>query len=251
MSLSKIIKFQGIDDKKSDILTSRSLDDSPIVERFCSLDSLWQSSDTEYVDAVARVKELKETATRQSKEMVAQAQASVDEIEGAAFEKGLSAGKEQALAEEREQVRIRMEAFDQFLNGLESDRQELHQNYEQDIVTLIKTMVDRIVFHEVTVNPLVIQTCLKTAMSNVVANAKVKIHLHSADFNRLKEASLEQPDLLSGVQQVELTEDPTISEGGCFLETKFGDVDITLETRRDKLYNAIDQIFLKALAEQG
>lgn len=75
------------------------------------------------------------------------------------------------------------------------------------------------------------------------------IHLHPEDFTRIKEASLDNPDLLQGADNIELMEDPAINQGGCLLETDFGTIDATLENCRENLYQAVDQAFLAALAE--
>lgn len=249
MSLSNIIKLQGKSTSSRDILTTSPRINEIHEEKFHSLESLWQSSDTEYIDAKARLEEEKVQARQKAQQMVADAKKQAASIEQAARDKGFQVGKEEALAQEKKKLQEKLTAFDQLLAALEKDRKVLYSNYENDIITLVKTMVDRVVFHEVSVNPQVIQACLKTAMSYVVENSNVTIHLHAKDLNRLKEANLERPDLLVGTNQIELTEDPAIAEGGCLIETSFGEVDATLELRKEKLYRAIDAIFVKANAD--
>jgi hypothetical protein len=39
-----------------------------------------------------------------------------------------------------------------------------------------------------------------------------------------------------------VTSDPCISRGGCLLETPYGDVDATLETRLEKIYQAVEGV---------
>lgn len=109
-------------------------------------------------------------------------------------------------------------------------------------------MVDRLVYHEVSVNPLVIQACLKKAMEFVVENSTVQIHLHGDDFGRLKKASLENSRLIEGKNRIQLVEDPNIAVGGCFLKTDFGEIDATLENCKARLYGAVEQAFLAAMA---
>ena len=248
MSLSKIYKLDKNVLRKSEIYTTKPGSGDPEDETFLSLDSLWQSADTEYIDAVDQLKEDQERVERETAEMLKKAQDQVEQIEKEAFDKGFNAGKEQALAEEQKKQQERLSQFTQLTQSFDEDRKRLHDEYELDILTLVKLMVDRVLYHEVTVNPLVIETCLKTAMSYVVQNSKVKINLNKDDLERIQQATLEKPQLLEGVAQVELTEDPSISQGGCYLETGFGEIDATLETRRDEIYKALDAIFVKALA---
>jgi|GEM_PF-2038397 len=248
MSLSKIYKLDRNVLRKSEIYTTKPGISGADDDRFFALDSLWQSSDTEYVETMNRLKEEQEKVERQTRKMLAEAESRVGQIEKEAYDKGFSAGKEEALAEERKRLQENLLQFSRMAQEFENDRKRLHSAYEADIVSLVKLMVDRVLYHEVTVNPLVIEACLKTALSYVVQNSKVKINLNKGDLARIQQAALEKPELLEGVSQVDLSEDPVISQGGCYLETGFGEIDATLETRRDKIYKALDAIFMKSLA---
>lgn len=248
MSLSKIYKLDKNVLRKSEIYHTKPGSGDPNDDSFLSLDSLWQSTDTEYVDTVNRLKEEQEKVERQTREMLETAKAQVAKIETEAYDKGFKAGKEEALAVEQKKQLEMQAQFDKLVVDFNKDRERLHEHYELDILSLVKLMVERVLFHEVTVNPLVIETCLKTAMSYVVQNSKVKINLHRDDMEIIQQVTMEKPQLLNRVSQIELTEDPAISRGGCYLETGFGEIDATLETRRDKIYKALDVIFVKALA---
>ena len=109
--------------------------------------------------------------------------------------------------------------------------------------------MDRLVNHEVSVNHLVIEKCLHKALHYVVAKSSVIVHLHPDDFQRIKDASLDDPNFLQGADNIELMEDLTISQGGCLLETDFGTIDARLENCKEQLNQAIEQSFLAALAE--
>nr|MBF0221359.1 hypothetical protein [Desulfobulbaceae bacterium] len=248
--MSKIYKLDRNVLRKSEIFRTKPGSGDPNDDSFRSLDSLWQSSDTEYIETVDRLKEERERVERLTREMLETAKAQVATIEKEAYDKGFKAGKAEALAVEQKKQQEASAQFDKLVADFNKDRERLHEHYELDILSLVKLMVERVLFHEVTVNPLVIETCLKTAMSYVVQNSKVKINLHKDDLTVIQQATLERPQLLDRVSQVELTEDPAISRGGCFLETGFGEIDATLETRRDKIYKALDVIFVKALADR-
>lgn len=250
MNLSKIIKHGIISKNQSEVLRVRPVDEEISIECFHSYDSLWQSPGGENVETISKLEKEKLRIKAETEELLENARNQVEQIEKEAREKGYAAGKEEALAEEKITLSGKVSEFDSFLKALEVDRKQLNVSYEKDIITLVKTMVDRVLFHEASVNPMVIEVCLKTAMSYVVENSKIKIHLNAKDLDRLKEASVERPDLLAGTNKIELTEDPGITEGGCLLETGFGDVDATLESRKDRLYEAIDAIFQKVLMDQ-
>ena len=160
--------------------------------------------------------------------------------------------KADALAEGRELAAVEtarmMRQYEELLARIQEQRANLQRQYEEDIFTLVKAMVEQLVNHEVTVNPRVIQACLRHAMGFVVEQSEVRVRLHPEDFQRTKAAGLEDPSLLEGRSQVHLVEDPTVSMGGCFLESSFGEIDATLECRRSQLLAALDEAFLVAQA---
>ncbi len=243
MSLSKVIKPSVTKSRDDDILTTAT-DDSQADSSFQSLDSLWRDNDG-HVASIAGVKEQKRVLLVEAEKIVLEAANRAAEIEKEAFEKGFEAGK----AEGQKDVTSKLQEVSGALLEIQKERQTLYSRYEEDVLGLIKMMVDKIVDHEVSVNPRVISACLKKALSYVIENSQVKIHLNSVDFNRIKEASMESPDILEGFNQLELIEDQSISLGGCLLETEFGEVDATTDNRKEKLFKAIDRLFMQSLAD--
>jgi len=73
----------------------------------------------------------------------------------------------------------------------------------------------------------------------------VRVHLHPDDFVLFKDVELDGSIFTDRMSRIELVEDPGISVGGCFLSTDFGEVDATLENRRDKLYETLDKAYLE------
>lgn len=251
MSLSNVIKSKIIRPAENQILTTRAGLTDLNQDEFCTLDSLWQSGNSEYVDDVTRLKEDKDRAKRECESMLAQAQAKVAEIEKQAFDKGFASGREEALKLGREELQAKSVKIDELLKTISDGRRQLYEKYHNDVATLMQVMLERILFHEVSINPQVIKACLKATLGYVVENSTVTVHLHENDFNSLKEAGLDDPELLAGFKQLELTEDPAISEGGCLLETGFGEIDATLESRRDKLSRAIEVTFMQAMEQEN
>lgn len=225
-------------------------------DEFLSFTDFWQpKQDAEgeeggepAVEVVVRSPQ--EVAAEEAEEILARAREQAEVLEREAHERGFAAGEAAGKAEGERRFQERIDMLDAMLRGLDSQRGEVLARHEADLLPLVKTMVDRLVHHEVSVNPLVIQACLKKAMEFVVENSMVHIHLHSADFNRLKKATLENPRLLEGKNRLQLVEDPAIDEGGCLLKTDFGEIGATLEECRDKLYGAVDRAFHEALAAE-
>jgi flagellar assembly protein FliH len=168
-----------------------------------------------------------------------------------AYDQGFAEGEAAGRAQGKGEYEDRIAKLSSLLSTLDVQRAEVLHQHEEDLLQLIKTMVDRLVNHEVSVNPLVIKASLQKAMDFVVENSMVQVHLHGDDFNRIKKLSLEDPALLEGKNRVQLVEDPNISAGGCLLKTDFGEIDATLAQSREKLFALVDQAFMAALADSS
>jgi len=250
MSLSSVIKSKIFRPVENQILTTRPGLADLNQDEFRTLDSLWQSGSAEYGGTIT-LQDAKERAKNESEAMLARARAKVVEIEKQAYDKGFAAGHEEALRLGRDELQAKSGKIDELLKDISDARRQLYEKYQSDMVTLMQAMLERILFHEVSVNSQVIKACLKATLGYVVENSTVTVHLHVNDLNRLKEAGLDDPELLAGFKQLELTEDPVISEGGCLLESGFGEVDATLESRRDKLSKAIEATFMQAMEQEN
>lgn len=254
MNSSRVIKSSRQGGGDSILITRRQAEDEAAGEGFHALSSMWQVDDPELAAALSHLEQEKERLRQEAQAMraesealVAAAQARVAEIEKEAYDRGMAASQAEAEAQEKGRMeRFAAESAALFA-AIETDRQRLHDRYEADILTLVKTMVDRVLFHEVTVNPQAIEVCLKTALAYVVGNSNITIRLHAQDLERFKQAAMERPELLAGFAKIELAEDPTISQGGCLLETGFGDIDATLDSRRDRVCAAIDAVLKKVV----
>ncbi len=187
---------------------------------------------------------------QETTELVATTNADVERIRKEAYDAGFAEG-------EAEGRKVGQAAFDEKIAliaeqiiTLADERQQVQQRYEADILTLVRSMVEKLVNHEVSVNPKVIEACLAKAMTYVVGQSKVMVHLNPDDFLIIKDVVMENPLFLKGAGRVELMEDLAISQGGCLLTTDFGEIDATLEHCKSHLDKAVGQAFLAALSEE-
>ena len=220
----------------------------PSADGFLSFVSIWEEAESgpvveSAVDPLQQLREREEEIKRQGEEILRQAREEATRIEEEAYRTGFAKGEEEGLVAGRERYDEKLRQLDGLIANIAGNLDQRNRRYEEELLLLVTTMVERLGHHEVSVNPKVIQACLREALAFVIEKSVVRVHLHPDDFSRVKEASLENPALLEGKNRIELMEDGSISEGGCFLETDFGDVDATLEHRRDKLYEAVSQAF--------
>ena len=241
--MSKVIKLQQ--DRAVPTQAGPRLE----TDDFLSFEDFWQTKPgSAEAKRLAKHRSPQEIAMEEAVEIVRKAGDQAEKLKQDAYAEGLAKGEAEGKAAGLAQYEQRLQELVALLTALDGEREAVLRQHEESMLVLITTMVDRLVYHEVSVNPLVIQACLKKAMEFVVENSTVQIHLHGDDFGRLKKASLENSRLIEGKNRIQLVEDPNIAEGGCFLKTDFGEIDATLETCKARLYAAVEQAFLAAMA---
>ena len=241
--MSKVIKLQ----QDRVVQTAPSLE----TDEFLSFEDFWQTP-----PGSVEAKEFKkrrspqEIALEEAAEIIRQAGDQAESLRQEAYAEGLARGEAAGQAAGLARYEERLQELATLFTALDGELAEVLRQHEESILSLITAMVDRLVYHETSVNPLVIQACLKKAMEFVVENSTVQIHLHADDLARLEKASLENPRLIEGKNRIQLVEDSSLAPGGCLLKTDFGEIDATLENGKARLYAAVEQAFLAALAAE-
>jgi flagellar assembly protein FliH len=80
---------------------------------------------------------------------------------------------------------------------------------------------------------------LQEAFQQVVDRKRVIIHLHPMDYQYLLDHPEGFPFLHAEDKGVKVIEDSTITRGGCFLETSFGEINATIESQFDEIVSLI------------
>lgn len=145
---------------------------------------------------------------------------------------GFEFGHREGLESGRQEVLSRIEQFDQLLQGLSEPFEELDQQVEQEVVSLVVAMTRQLVRREVKTDPAQIVGVVREALNILPVNARrIRVLLHPEDAELVRNAyTLGESD-----QKWQVIEDPVIQRGGCRVFTENSQIDATLESRLNAL----------------
>jgi len=208
--LSKVLKLQ----QNREVQAAPSMD----TEEFLSFEDFWQiKPGGAEAKGLEKRKSPREIAMEEAAEILRQAGDQAETLRQEAYAEGFAKGEAEGKAAGLAQYEQQREELAALFGALEGEREAVLRQHEESMLALITAMVDRLVYHEISVNPLVIQACLKKAMEFVVENSTVQIHLHGDDFARLKKASLEDSRLIEGKNRIQAwSRIPTLRWGDVF-----------------------------------
>jgi flagellar assembly protein FliH len=179
------------------------------------------SSDGEAIlrDAAARAKQMVDQATARVQEIETQAQAH-------GHEEGLAAGRAAGRAELEEDVA----ALHELIENARSQRNEVIQTAEPELVRLAMAVAERVVYEHVAIDGNVVLENVRHALTRLVGREVVTLRVNPADAETLRmyrEATAASND----VEHLRIIEDQRVDRGGVVIETDSGTIDAKISTQ--------------------
>jgi flagellar assembly protein FliH len=166
--------------------------------------------------------------------LLAEHQARLAAIEREAFTKGYAQGERAGLEAGGKRAEAMLRRIGQTIEELGGLRQTLIHETEREMVQLALTLARRVVHREVTLDPELAAALAHVALERLGTNTPATIRLNPEDYTIVAQDSARW-----GGQTVTVVPDPSISRGGCLVETAFGSVDATIERQFDELSRAL------------
>jgi flagellar assembly protein FliH len=181
---------------------------------------------------VEHLKETEATVLREAKEKALF-------IEKEAYEKGFSQGERDGLELGQKRVETVVQQVTNLLQEIRTRTEAIYQACEGEMLQLVLSISKKILHHELELNEEVILATLREVSKHIVDKRKTVLHLNPIDFQFLQTHSDTLSPMDKGGQGVEMIKDPSITRGGCLVETAFGDVDGRIETQFDQIVSLL------------
>lgn len=175
------------------------------------------------------MKEKEEKALKQTREKALL-------IEKEAYEKGFAQGEKDGLELAQKRFEPILESFGQMLEKMSRLHRDLYREYEREMVQIVFAITRKILRHELPLPEGVVRENLQAAFQYVIEPRKVTVRLNPKDHQHLLSHPGDFPWAQNeGADGIKIIPDPSITRGGCFLETSFGNIDGTLESQLDQI----------------
>lgn len=197
--------------------------------------------------AEATAERIVETARVDSDAARAAAHAEVDAIREKARDEGWDAGFGKGLEEARVGTRATLDRLDGVVGEAKRLRREALVSAEEGGIQVVMAALRVLLRRSGEEDRDLVARLLSEAARTVSATEKITIRVAPID---LSSAEAFRPTLLTmieGLRECRVVADPTVSAGGCLIDTEFGRVDARLETRLAE----IERTLRRARMESG
>ena len=159
-----------------------------------------------------------------------------------AEEQGRTAGREAGFAEGKAEVERLIQRTQTVLERAQNKRTEILEETEQEIINLV-LLIARKVIKVISENQRnVVISNVVQALRKVKARGNIIIRVNMADLKLSTEHVKDFINLVEGVKSVQIVEDTSVDEGGCIIETDFGEIDARIASQLAELEAKILEI---------
>lgn len=160
-----------------------------------------------------------------------------EEAYAAGYAAGFPHGVQQALEREGQRLAEFDHQLRDLISRIESAVSLWYQKAELSLADLGLEIAKRVINEELTIRPTAILTIVRDALGHVEHSSSVKIKLNPFDLHTLEEHRATLHSLAGGISNLEIVGDEHLSRGSVIVESQFGTVDATVETKLEQFRN--------------
>jgi flagellar assembly protein FliH len=154
--------------------------------------------------------------------------AALAELRRAAVEEGRDAGRQEAVAQHRDEIALRLGQLDAVVAGLQRPFDDLSDAVAGQLVRLAVCVAEQIVRAQWRSDTAAVEAMVREAVAALgEVHLPVRVHLHPADAAALWDLDR----IASHKHDWQILENPALSPGGCEVETADSRVDASLESQ--------------------
>jgi len=150
-------------------------------------------------------------------------------------EKGVAAGEKQGMHEGMLEWQGLIQETETIIQELHTSRMALLKSAEDEMLRLIVAFAKRIVKLETRFNPAVIMKNIDAAIGLLSETDKIVLRINLRDKAMVQARKDELLRRLTGVRELTVLEDPSLTPGGVRIESTSGTIDATIETQAAEL----------------
>jgi flagellar biosynthesis/type III secretory pathway protein FliH len=141
------------------------------------------------------------------------------------------AGYAQARAEMEAELHAARRTLAESLENLTRFQAQLRSRYERELLLVALGVARKVVQQELQERPEIWMAMIRSAVRQAVDRERILIRVPPALAAWLLEHAQELKAQLEDVKEMQIVDDPALPPGGCIVESRYGEVDVGVETQ--------------------
>ncbi|MDR2392627.1 MAG: flagellar assembly protein FliH [Treponema sp.] len=190
-------------------------------------------------DAKTSAERMLAEGRRRSQDMETASQSAIENRRKEAEKEGLRLGQEAGFKDGKAEVDRLIQRIQTVLERVQDKRSAILIETEQQIVDLVLLISRKVVKIISEQTQEVVIANVKEALRKVKGRGDVIIRVNTADLQLTTEHVNDFIQTLEGGQHIQVLEDSSVDQGGCIIETDFGDIDARIASQLAELETKI------------
>ncbi len=148
-------------------------------------------------------------------------------------------GRQEGAADVESKLDSTLQALTQALEEVNRLRESVARNSSQDMLRMVMAISEQVIRRSIEVQPDLVLSLIENALQASVQADSYRIKVSPQDLELVKQQKPLFLASISGLKNISLEADASITPGGCRVESDFGDVDATIETQLEKIRTAL------------
>lgn len=158
-----------------------------------------------------------------------------------AYELGLEEGRKEAFEKVSAEIAERMTTLDQLLLAVKELKTEMATFNEAHLVKLSFQMAARLAKTQLEGNNDAMVQILRDAVALAQDEEEITVHVSQSQFEFLEELKKETGREFEFVKKIRFEPNAELADGGCIVETNYGEVDARVEQRVEQLWKTLSE----------
>lgn len=186
-------------------------------------------------DMAGQAQDYLTTVRQEASLMVQQARQEAEAIRQQAEQAGRQAAQDaiEEILDKKvgQQMQSLLPALETAVSQIEDSKQQWLQYWETSILQLSTSIAAHVIRRELKTEPELSLEWIREALQLAAGSAEVSVHLHPHDLNTLRGEVDRLAAIFCPLAKGHIMADPSITAGGCRVETQFGTIDVQLEAQ--------------------
>ncbi len=180
-------------------------------------------------------------ALLEAKDILKNASDDVENLKQQVSEEARSEGYEQGLAQAKQEYEALIKEAQDIKTQAGIEYKKVLDSLEEDSVNTILDIAKKVISKELECKQNIL-LLVKDAFEKCSKDRKAVLKLSEQDYDFISDNKDELESMLERSEEIEIKKDLSLKEGGCIIETSFGSIDASAETKFEKIENDFKDI---------
>lgn len=180
-------------------------------------------------------------ALLEAKDIIKNASVDVENLKQQVSEEARAEGYETGLAQAKQEYEALIKEAQDIKTQAGIDYKKILDSLEEDSVNTILDIAKKVISKELECKQNIL-LLVKDAFEKCSKDRKAILKLSEHDFDFVNEHKDELESMLERSEEIEIKKDLSLKEGGCIIETSFGSIDASVDTKLEKIENDFKDI---------